>query len=81
MKVIQLFKNESQLIQRAAQNNREAQQKLYEIHSGKMQLLGRAARTCPAKLKIRSQWAKGARESMRPVLSKTNKANPAAKAR
>ena len=36
MKVIQLFKNESQLIKRAAQNNREAQQKLYEIHSGKM---------------------------------------------
>ena len=36
MKVIQLFKNESQLIKRAAKNNREAQQKLYELHSGKM---------------------------------------------
>ena len=36
MKVIQLFKNESQLIKRAARNNREAQQRLYEIHAGKM---------------------------------------------
>ncbi|WP_417885940.1 RNA polymerase sigma factor [Zunongwangia sp.] len=36
MKVIQLFKNESLLIKRAAKNNRDAQQKLYEIHSGKM---------------------------------------------
>ncbi len=36
MKVIQLFRNESQLIKRAAKNNREAQQRLYEIHSGKM---------------------------------------------
>ncbi|WBL21820.1 RNA polymerase sigma factor [Zunongwangia sp. HRR-M8] len=36
MKVIQLFKNESQLIKRAAQNNREAQQQLYENHSAKM---------------------------------------------
>ncbi|MDT0642376.1 RNA polymerase sigma factor [Zunongwangia sp. F363] len=36
MKVIQLFKNETQLIKRAAKNNREAQQRLYEIHSGKM---------------------------------------------
>jgi RNA polymerase sigma-70 factor (ECF subfamily) len=36
VKVIQLFKNESQLIKRAARGNREAQQKLYELHSGKM---------------------------------------------
>ncbi|SDL63536.1 RNA polymerase sigma-70 factor, ECF subfamily [Salinimicrobium catena] len=36
MKVIQLFKNEAQLIKRAAKNNREAQQKLYERHSPKM---------------------------------------------
>lgn len=36
MKVIQLFKNEARLIQRAAQNDREAQQYLYERHSGKM---------------------------------------------
>ena len=36
MKVIQLFKNESQLIKRASKNNREAQQKLYERHSPKM---------------------------------------------
>lgn len=36
MKVIQLFKNETQLIKRAAKNNREAQQKLYERHSPKM---------------------------------------------
>ena len=36
MKVIQLFKNESQLIKRASKNNREAQQKLYEQHAPKM---------------------------------------------
>ncbi|WP_373057086.1 RNA polymerase sigma factor [Zunongwangia sp. H14] len=36
MKVIQLFKNEAQLIKRAAKNNREAQQCLYELHSAKM---------------------------------------------
>lgn len=36
MKVIQLFKNEKQLIRRAAKNNREAQQQLYDLHSAKM---------------------------------------------
>jgi len=36
VKVIQLFKNESQLIKRASKNNREAQQKLFERHSPKM---------------------------------------------
>jgi RNA polymerase sigma-70 factor (ECF subfamily) len=36
MKVIQLHKNESKLIQRAAKNNREAQHVLYELHSPKM---------------------------------------------
>lgn len=36
MKVIQLFNNESQLIKRAAKNNRDAQEKLYEIYSEKM---------------------------------------------
>ena len=36
MKVIQLFKNEAKLIQRASQNDREAQRYLYERHSGKM---------------------------------------------
>ena len=36
MKVIQLFKNESQLIKRATKNNRDAQQKLYERHAPKM---------------------------------------------
>ena len=36
MKVIQLHKNESKLIQRAAKNNREAQHFLYELHSPKM---------------------------------------------
>lgn len=36
MKVIPLFKNESQLIARAAKNNRKAQQELYRLHSGKM---------------------------------------------
>ena len=36
MKVIQLFKNDSLLIKRAAAGNRQAQRKLYEKHSGKM---------------------------------------------
>lgn len=36
MKVIQLHKNESKLIQRATKNNREAQHVLYELHSPKM---------------------------------------------
>ena len=36
MKVIPLFKNEKQLIARAAKNHRDAQQQLYEKHSGKM---------------------------------------------
>lgn len=36
MKVIPLFKNESQLIARAIKNHRASQQRLYEIHSGKM---------------------------------------------
>ncbi|NRB60848.1 MAG: RNA polymerase sigma factor [Winogradskyella sp.] len=36
MKVIQLHKNESKLIQRAAKNNREAQHLLYELHAPKM---------------------------------------------
>ena len=36
MKVIQLHKNETKLIQRAAKNNREAQHVLYELHSPKM---------------------------------------------
>jgi RNA polymerase sigma-70 factor (ECF subfamily) len=36
VKVIPLFKNESQLIKRAAKNNRDAQRELYELHSGKM---------------------------------------------
>ena len=36
MKVIQLFKNETQIIKRAARGNREAQQKIFERHSGKM---------------------------------------------
>jgi RNA polymerase sigma-70 factor, ECF subfamily len=36
MKVIQLHKNESKLIQRAAKNNREAQHILYELHAPKM---------------------------------------------
>ena len=36
MKVIQLFKNDSQLIKAAAAGKRQAQQKLYEKHSGKM---------------------------------------------
>lgn len=36
MKVIHLFKNESQLIARAIKNNRASQQRLYEMYSGKM---------------------------------------------
>ncbi|NNE30875.1 MAG: RNA polymerase sigma factor [Winogradskyella sp.] len=36
MKVIQLHKNESKLIQRAAKHNREAQHLLYELHAPKM---------------------------------------------
>jgi len=36
VKVIQLFKNESKLIKRAAKNDRAAQRELYELHSGKM---------------------------------------------
>ena len=36
MKVIPLYKNERQLIARAAKNNREAQQQLYKRFSGKM---------------------------------------------
>lgn len=36
MKVIQLFRNEANLIKRASANNREAQQRLYELHSPKM---------------------------------------------
>lgn len=36
LKVIQLHKNESQLIKKAAQNNREAQHVLYEMHAPKM---------------------------------------------
>lgn len=36
MRVIQLHKNETKLIQRAAKNNREAQHILYELHAPKM---------------------------------------------
>lgn len=36
MKVIQLFKDDSQLIRRASKGNREAQQKLFARHCGKM---------------------------------------------
>lgn len=36
VKVIQLFKNETSLINRAASGNRDAQQKLYEMHSPRM---------------------------------------------
>jgi len=36
LKVIQLYKNESKLIKRAAANNREAQHVLYELHAPKM---------------------------------------------
>jgi len=36
LKVIQLYKNEATLIKKAANNNREAQQALFEIHAPKM---------------------------------------------
>lgn len=36
MKIIQLFKNEEQLIKKAILNNRQAQQQLYHIHAPKM---------------------------------------------
>ncbi|MEH6407237.1 MAG: RNA polymerase sigma factor [Leeuwenhoekiella sp.] len=36
MKVISIFNNEMQLIQKASQNNREAQRRLYDRHSPKM---------------------------------------------
>ncbi|MBT8296364.1 MAG: sigma-70 family RNA polymerase sigma factor [Gramella sp.] len=36
MKVIQLFKNESSLIKKASTGNRDAQQRIYEMHSPKM---------------------------------------------
>jgi RNA polymerase sigma factor (sigma-70 family) len=36
VKVIQLFKNDSLLIKRAASGNRQAQRKIFEKHSGKM---------------------------------------------
>lgn len=36
LKVIQLHKNEAQLIKRAAKNHRDAQHTLYEIHAPKM---------------------------------------------
>ena len=36
LKVIQLHKNETHLIKKAAQNNREAQHVLYELHAPKM---------------------------------------------
>ncbi|AXT21222.1 sigma-70 family RNA polymerase sigma factor [Flavobacteriaceae bacterium AU392] len=36
MKVIQLYKNETRLIKKAIQNDREAQHLLYELHSPKM---------------------------------------------
>ena len=36
MKIIQLFKNEGKLIKKAIQNNREAQQQLYNLHAPKM---------------------------------------------
>jgi len=36
VKVIQLFKSETQLIKRAAKKDRKAQRELYELHSGKM---------------------------------------------
>jgi len=36
VKVIQLFKNESSLIKRASSGNRDAQQRIYEIHAPKM---------------------------------------------
>ena len=36
MKIIQFFNNEEKLIKKAIQNNREAQQRLYNIHAPKM---------------------------------------------
>ena len=36
MKIIQLFKNETQLIKRAAKNDRRSQRLLFEMHSPKM---------------------------------------------
>jgi len=36
VKIIQLFKNEEKLIKKALQNNREAQQRLYNLHAPKM---------------------------------------------
>jgi RNA polymerase sigma factor (sigma-70 family) len=36
LKVIQLYKNEATLIKKAAENNREAQQTLFEMHAPKM---------------------------------------------
>ena len=36
MKVIQLHKNESNLIDKAVRNNRKAQHAIYELHSSKM---------------------------------------------
>lgn len=36
LKVIQLYKNEAQLIKKAKRNDREAQHKLYELHASKM---------------------------------------------
>ena len=36
MKIIQLFKNEEKLIKKAIQSNREAQQRLYNLHAPKM---------------------------------------------
>jgi RNA polymerase sigma-70 factor, ECF subfamily len=36
LKVIQLYKNEVQLIKKASQNNREAQHMLYKLHAPKM---------------------------------------------
>jgi len=36
LKVIQLYKNEAQLIKKAARENREAQHMLYELHAPKM---------------------------------------------
>jgi RNA polymerase sigma-70 factor (ECF subfamily) len=36
LKVIQLYKNEAQLIKKAAKNHRDAQHVLYEIHAPKM---------------------------------------------
>ena len=36
LKVIQLYKNEATLVKKAAENNREAQQVLFEMHAPKM---------------------------------------------